>query len=161
MTGPKGSAVIACKCWRILFLLALLVSGCRGTSVHRDDPCSDVVAGVQPSSADETSDGDASRGTDTVALLLFPINVVPNIIVNTGAMILDPVISGVLGKDPGTLYGVVLLISPIAGPYQGIVDALDGCPFWDTWMVRHYRTRRDLNGHAPAAETGDAGTSRR
>ena len=129
MKPPASSTGLTLIC---MILLASLLSGCKGITAHRGDLPDDNAA------VGEVEDGE---GTDAVALLLFPINVVPNIIVNTGGMLFHPLIAPLLGQQVSNIWPIVTVIAPIAGPYQGIADAIEGRPFWDTWAVRDYRTR--------------------
>ncbi len=88
----------------------------------------------------ERPDPYAGRCCDAGSLLRFPLNVAPNVIVDTGVLLFDPIISPIVGHEPGSLWPIAILFSPVIGPWQGLRDAFYGRPFWDCWGIDEHRS---------------------
>lgn len=71
-------------------------------------------------------------------VLLFPINVVPDIVSNTLLYATTPIWMNCVG-EPGNLWPVVWLGSPVFGPLCGIMDAWHGYPFWNPVALDEHR----------------------
>ena len=77
--------------------------------------------------------------TATRALLLFPINVVPDMLSNTLLFALNPLASLVRGQEPSNVWPLITVASPIMGPLSGLMDALGGYPFWKPVALDEHR----------------------
>ncbi len=91
----------------------------------------------------------------TAALLAFPVNVVPNIVIDTLVPLLDPIVSPLVGAHPGNLWPIATLVAPAGGPITGFTDALRGRPFWDTWGVRGYCEKLAFHAEAEMSTPGE------
>jgi hypothetical protein len=63
--------------------------------------------------------------------ILFPVQVVPNIVCDMTVSAVGPFVYAAEGKDPGNLCGLSVIAAPIFGLVFGVIDAADGVPFWE------------------------------
>ena len=104
---------------RAAAMVVALVLGLTGTS-----------AGCAGSPAvDEDPRRQASTGNRWVELLLFPINVVPDIVGNTLVLVTIPLWAP-FTEEPLANLPALWIGSPLFGPVIGIRDAWRGYPFW-------------------------------
>lgn len=66
-----------------------------------------------------------------IELLLFPINLAPDIVANTVLYLFNPVCSMTKGEGVSNLWLPISVLSPVMGPVTGTFDAWYGYPFWD------------------------------
>jgi hypothetical protein len=61
---------------------------------------------------------------------LFPIQVVPNIVMATATCLVGPFVRLARDEDPGNLCGISVLFAPVLGICLGVAYAAHGVPFW-------------------------------
>jgi hypothetical protein len=80
----------------------------------------------------------------TATVVFFPVNLVADAAVNTALMLTYPITVAPFRDEPtSNLVGLIVLVSPVAGPVFGARDAWHGYPFWDPVFLdqrRRYRT---------------------
>jgi hypothetical protein len=85
-----------------------------------------VLAGCESMSAERADDPPPVE-----RIALFPLNVVPDVVVDAGSLVLLPV--WMFGADePAGGWPSYWLGSPLIGPLWGLSDAGHGRPFWRT-----------------------------
>jgi hypothetical protein len=107
-------------------VLAVLALGCASA----EPPASDGDA--RPAETSEPLLG------DTAAKVLFPVNVLPDVASNFVGYAALPV-RVCFEDDPGNLWPLVWLLSPVLGPVCGVMDAWHGYPFWDPVAFDEHR----------------------
>lgn len=75
----------------------------------------------------------------TVGILLFPINLVPDIVTNTILFLFNPLVSIAAGKSVSNIWPIISLGSPLMGPVTGTMDACYGYPFWNPIALDEHR----------------------
>jgi hypothetical protein len=79
------------------------------------------------------TDSTAADASPTTGALLFPLNVAPDVVVDTAWLL---VCLPCVATDPSPYvrpvdgWPALWLLSPLVGPVWGIVDASQGRPFW-------------------------------
>ena len=79
-----------------------------------------------------------------LAVPLIPVNIVPNVVVDTGTLLLLPFWAMSSEREPFSSWPVPWLVSPVVGPVLGIADTTHGRPFWRAtapdlarWVTNH------------------------
>lgn len=90
------------------------------------------------SSAIENCAGEKARNTK-YARMLFPINVAPDIVANTVAMLFHPLFASLRGKPISNIWPIVIVLGPLFGPPCGVVDAWHGYAFWEPVALDEHR----------------------
>ncbi len=116
---------------RISFLLSIVFTGCATTQVSERE--SQVQC--QPTRESRSS----PRPWRPVYILLFPVNLVPDIISNTIVFLFNHKFSDARGEPRSNLWPVIIMLAPCMGPISGILDAASGYPFWDPVALEEHR----------------------
>lgn len=98
-----------------------------------------AIAALASCSAAGSDDAPPSTWERAAEIALFPINVVPDIVGNTAIYASMPLWMWTV-EDPGNLWPIVWLGSPIVGPIGGVLDAWHGYPFWDPIALDEHRS---------------------
>jgi hypothetical protein len=111
----QWTTVSACRAaGQILLILPVLcVASCQG-------PGESAYDSPDPTSYEDQSSGRPRIDSRPLAIALFPVQVVPDIIANA-----------IVALYPGNLWPLQYLLYPVSVPYWGITDAWEGRPFWD------------------------------
>lgn len=75
----------------------------------------------------------------TVGILLFPINLAPDIVTNTILFLFNPLASMAAGKSVSNIWPIISFVSPVMGPVTGAMDAWYGYPFWNPIALDEHR----------------------
>jgi hypothetical protein len=75
----------------------------------------------------------------TLEILLFPINLPPDIVSNTVLTLFNPFCSMAKGEGVSNLWLPISVFSPILGIVGGIMDAWHGYPFWNPIALDEHR----------------------
>ncbi len=75
----------------------------------------------------------------TAEILLFPINLAPDILTNTILFLFNPLASMAAGKIVSNIWPIISFVSPVMGPVTGTMDAWYGYPFWNPVALDEHR----------------------
>ena len=74
-----------------------------------------------------------------LGVLLFPVNLAPDIVTNTTLYMFNPIASTAAGKGVSNIWPIVSVLSPVMGPITGFMDACYGYPFWNPVALDEHR----------------------
>jgi hypothetical protein len=121
-------------------LVGLVIARAAALAVAAASLAACASSGAPPADPPNVQLGSRPLVEPTAAKVLFPVQVAPDIATNTLLDVTLPLWIWT-ADDPGNLWPMVWIFSPIFGPVEGVLDAWHGYPFWDPVALdehRHY-----------------------
>ncbi len=116
-------------------VLLCCATGCATPGRVTESPGHSGAVGLAAAPPEATREMTTRR-----ALLLLPVNVVPDILSNTLLYLFNPIVSLVQGQEPSGLWPFCMVTSPLLGPLCGFMDARAGYPFWQPVALDEHRS---------------------